>query len=385
SHGPRGWPAAYPECGEGNQSPVDIVDENAQVSQEYRKLTLDKFNVESSNQTTMKNTGKTVAVLLKNDYFPGRGAGLPGRYKAEKIEFHWGQSNGSAGSEHSIAGRRFPVEMQIYLYNSDDFDSLAASLKQGRLIAAMAVFFQLGQEDNPAVEPIIQGLKGVVHHEKETNLRSFILRDLLPSSLDSYYRYTGSLTSPPCSKVVEWILFSRPVYLSHIQLEAFYSIFTTEQQDHVKSVEYLRNNFRPLQELGGRLIYKSAVEDAWKSDVTGGAHGTEASRVCSSAPQRMKIQPLNQSALTLSWERPASLYHPPITTYMVSYSWEKGDVANEKTFTKAGDQSMKAVISNISPEFLYLFRVQAVCQQDLRSDFSQTLLFRGDLHITITG
>jgi len=48
-------------------------------------------------------------------------------------------------------------------------------------------------------------------------------------------------------------------------------------------VEYLRNNFRPLQELGGRLVYKSAVEDAWKSDVTDvlgadGAHGTEASR-----------------------------------------------------------------------------------------------------------
>uniref|UniRef100_A0A8C5C7X6 protein-tyrosine-phosphatase n=1 Tax=Gadus morhua TaxID=8049 RepID=A0A8C5C7X6_GADMO len=380
SHGPTAWHAAYPECGEGTQSPVDIIDENAQVSQEYQELTLDKFNVESSNQTTMKNTGKTVAVLLKNDYFV-RGAGLPGRFKAEKMEFHWGQ-NGSAGSEHSIAGRRFPVEMQIYLYNSDDFDSLGAAIRQRRSIAAMAVFFQLGHKDNPAVEPIIQGLKGVVHHEKETVLRSFILRDLLPSSLDSYYRYKGSLTTPPCSKVVEWILFSRPVYLSHLQLEAFYSIFTTEQQDHVKSVEYLRNNFRPLQELGDRVVYKSAVDDAWKADVTAGLgagpHGTEASRVCSTAPLRIKIQPLNQSALTLSWERPAALYHPPITSYMVSYSWERSDLANENTFTKAADQTMKAVISNVSPDFLYLFRVQAVCQQDLRSDFSQTLLFRAN-------
>lgn len=51
-----------------------------------------------------------VAVLLKDDYFV-RGAGLPGRFKAEKMEFHWGQSNGSAGSEHSINGRRFPVEV----------------------------------------------------------------------------------------------------------------------------------------------------------------------------------------------------------------------------------------------------------------------------------
>ncbi|MEQ2190609.1 hypothetical protein XENOCAPTIV_001940 [Xenoophorus captivus] len=56
--------------------------------------------------------------------------------------------------------------MQIYLYNSDDFDSLSAAIKERRIIAAMAVFFELGQKDNPAVDPIIQGLKGVVHHGK---------------------------------------------------------------------------------------------------------------------------------------------------------------------------------------------------------------------------
>lgn len=48
--------------------------------------------------------------MLKDDYFL-RGAGLPGRFKAEKVEFHWGPSNGSDGSEHSINGRRFPVEV----------------------------------------------------------------------------------------------------------------------------------------------------------------------------------------------------------------------------------------------------------------------------------
>lgn len=66
-----------------------------------------------------------------------------------------------------------------------------------------------------------------------------------------------------------------------IQLEAFYSIFTTEQQDHVKSVEYLRNNFRPLQDLDDREVFKSAVKDAWQRDLTellGSPHGTEASR-----------------------------------------------------------------------------------------------------------
>uniref|UniRef100_A0A665V0N4 protein-tyrosine-phosphatase n=1 Tax=Echeneis naucrates TaxID=173247 RepID=A0A665V0N4_ECHNA len=266
----------------------------------------------------MKNTGKTVAVLLKDDYFV-RGAGLPGRFKAEKMEFHWGQSNGSAGSEHSISGRRFPVEMQIYLYNSDDFDSLSAAIRERRIIAAMAVFFEV---------QVLPLRKTVFFHlltEKETNLRSFILRDLLPSSVDSYYRYTGSLTTPPCSKVVEWIIFSRPVYLSPSQVCPVHAHML--QQDHVKAVEYLRNNFRPLQDLDNRKVFKSAVKDA-----------------CS-APMSMKIHPLNQTALMVSWESPLMVYHPPIKSYMVSYGWVKRDVADENTFTKTGDQSMVSIIS----------------------------------------
>ncbi|KAG7279606.1 hypothetical protein CRUP_011699 [Coryphaenoides rupestris] len=176
-------------------------------------------------------------------------------------------------------------EMQIYMYNSDDFDSLGGAIRQKRIIAAMAVFFQenfvvlqehklgavhatphieesvkrrmkewwwwwgggegvvvlaevevegvsmeigshnlpVAGKDNPAVDPIIHGLRGVVHHEKETFLEPFVLKDLLPASLGSYYRYTGSLTTPPCSKAVEWILFSRPLYVSSKQHVALHS------------------------------------------------------------------------------------------------------------------------------------------------------------------
>ncbi|XP_060724133.1 receptor-type tyrosine-protein phosphatase gamma isoform X1 [Tachysurus vachellii] len=378
-HGPSRWALMYPECGGRNQSPINIPDEEALVSQQCQDLTLEGFDVKSSNKTSMKNTGKTVSIHLKNDYFV-RGAGLPGRFKAEKVEFHWGHSNGSAGSEHSINGKRFPVEMQIFFYNSDDFDSLNTAIKERRSIAAMAVFFQIGKNSNVAAEPIITGLKRVVHHEKETNLAPFILRELLPSSLGSYYRYTGSLTTPPCSKVVEWIILSRPVYFSYHQLEAFYSIFTTEQQDHVKSVEYLRNNYRPTQDLHNRLVFKSAVKDAWLPDpmTDGHATDTEPSRVCSSIPDNMKVRPLNQSAMVLTWDRPSTIYHPPLVGFLVTYSWVKDDVTIEKMFTQSSDHHTRAVITHMSPDALYLFRVQALCQRDQRSDFSQTLLFKAN-------
>lgn len=57
-----------------------------------------------------------VAIMLKDDYFV-RGAGLPGRFKAEKVEFHWGPNNGSEGSEHSINGHRYPVEVRAIYHN----------------------------------------------------------------------------------------------------------------------------------------------------------------------------------------------------------------------------------------------------------------------------
>ncbi|XP_042084041.1 receptor-type tyrosine-protein phosphatase gamma isoform X1 [Haplochromis burtoni] len=380
-YGPdEGWASAYPQCGERNQSPINIVDKDTKISREYQELTLEGFNIESSNKTSMKNTGKTVAIMLKDHYFV-RGAGLPGRFKAEKVEFHWGTSNGSEGSEHSINGQRYPVEMQIYMYNSDDFESLTAALREKRIIAAMAVFFQVGGRDNPAVDPIIHGLKGVVHHEKETFLEPFVLKDLLPSSLGSYYRYTGSLTTPPCSKVVEWIIFSSPVYFSYKQLEAFYSIFTTEQQDHVKSVEYLRSNFRPIQSLDNRHVFKSAVKDAWLPDLNDSGsnpYGTEASKVCSSAPINMKVQHVNGSALVVRWAHPEVTYHSPIQHFLVSYSWTAHDDSYEETHLTDAKHKLEAIISPVSPDVLYLFRVQAVCTNDMRSDFSQSMLFRAN-------
>ncbi|XP_040215054.1 receptor-type tyrosine-protein phosphatase gamma isoform X5 [Rana temporaria] len=379
-YGPEHWVMASPDCGGLHQSPIDIVDYTASMKDEYRELTLEGFENESSNKTWMKNTGKTVAILLKDDYFIS-GAGLPGRFKAEKVEFHWGHSNASAGSEHSINGRRFPVEMQIFSYNPDDFDSFGAAILDKRLIAAMSVFFQASQRNNPALDPIIHGLKGVVHHEKETFLDPFILRDLLPASLGSFYRYTGSLTTPPCSEIVEWVIFSRPVPISFQQLEAFYSIFTTEQQDHVKSVDYLRNNFRPKQRLNDRVVYKSAVKDAWNQDMNDdldNPFGTETSKVCSTPPVNMKVQPVNKTALLVTWNQPDIIYHPPIMNYMVSYSWTKNEEEKEKTYTKDSDKELKAIINHVSPDILYLFRVQAVCRNDMRSDFSQTMLFQAN-------
>lgn len=57
----------------------------------------------------------------------------------------------------------------------------------------------------------------------------------------------------------------------------------------------------------------------------------------------MKVQPLNQTALQVSWSQPETIYHPPIMNYMISYSWTKNEDEKEKTFTKDSDKDLVKV------------------------------------------
>ena len=74
--------------------------------------------------------------------------------------------------------------------------------------------------------------------------------------------------------------------------------------------------------------------------VPGGPELGCVSSVCSSPPIHMKVQPLNQTALQVSWNQPETIYHPPIMNYMISYSWTKNEDEKEKTFTKDSDKDL---------------------------------------------
>lgn len=111
-----------------------------------------------------------VAIAVEGDFFVS-GGGLSSRFRVGRIAFHWGFCNAtSEGSEHSLDGRRYPLEvetaarrpqtpglqsgghlsslsllqMQIYGHDPDDFPSLDEAIKGGGRIAALAVLFEVG-------------------------------------------------------------------------------------------------------------------------------------------------------------------------------------------------------------------------------------------------
>ena len=104
---------------------------------------------------------------------------------------------------------------------------------------------------------------------KDVRLPGFILSQLLPRQ-PQYFRYYGSLTTPPCSQHLQWTLMQHPVPITRIQLQRFRRVLsghahatdrhvetadTTHDDTHAHADgETIVDNYRPFQEITGRVI-----------------------------------------------------------------------------------------------------------------------------------
>ena len=80
------------------------------------------------------------------------GADLPGKFIFAQGHFHWGNKS-SVGSEHTVGGKRFPLELHLVHYNSK-YLTIKEALKYGDGLAVLSVLFEISEEDNQALLPI---------------------------------------------------------------------------------------------------------------------------------------------------------------------------------------------------------------------------------------
>ena len=213
--GPAGWAQLRPEysaCGSGlRQSPIDIRDgikvELDAVQFDYRPSS---FRVIDNGHTVQVNVaaGNTIEITGK-------------RYELVQFHFH-------RPSEERIDGKPFDMVVHLMHKGTDGRQAVVAVLL-----------------DRGSAQPIVQAVWNNLPLEKgdEVAARSPIdLNALLPTDR-RYYTYMGSLSEPPCSEGVLWMVMKTPVQVSPEQIGIFSRLYPM--------------NARPVQSASGRLIKES--------------------------------------------------------------------------------------------------------------------------------
>ncbi|KAF7667557.1 hypothetical protein LDENG_00057770 [Lucifuga dentata] len=253
---PYAWGDTFPSCHpllEKHHSPINL-DSKMTRNESLGLLHLEGFDTTQTGHWTLRNDGHSVVLQFGSGMTVNSG-GLPGVYHTIQLHFHWG-SPSSNSSEHTVDGRRYPMEMHIVNVKSI-YPNISAALDDPTGLALLGFFIDVVYADNLHFGHISQKLSSVAYKGQTVKIKPFPLISLLPEhNMSHYYRYHGSLTTPPCSQVVVWTLFEVPIYISWSQLGQFSSrIFSTEED--AEEERPLVNNFRHIHPVFSRIIYAS--------------------------------------------------------------------------------------------------------------------------------
>lgn len=223
---------AYQLCATGkNQSPVDIQQAIPQPGHSlefhYRPLSINtlEYNLALlSHDKTSLNRWHNLQINFEPNHVEYI-SDQRERYYLRQLHFH-------NPSENLLNGKSFPLEMHIVHQSST-----------GNL-AVVGVFIKPGQE-NSELDKLLHHLPPIKKWRHSVNGLSLNLYKLLPSKR-SFYSFSGSLTTPPCSEGVEWLIMAEPIEASTAQITKLKQLIGIE-------------NARSTRALNGRKIFYTVL------------------------------------------------------------------------------------------------------------------------------
>jgi carbonic anhydrase len=211
--GPKYWAKLNSEfamCELGvNQSPINIESTIHAALKPIR--TIHKFPAKD-----IVNNGHTIQVNFQEGNIIVLDKTL---FKLKQVHFH-------APSENTINGKNYPLE--AHFVHADSKGNLAV----------IAVMFKEG-EANPTLGQLWAQFSNKV--DETVTLKGRFTPDTLMPAKQQYYRFNGSLTTPPCSEGVRWVVMKAPMTVSREQIDTF------ERVIH-------HHNNRPIQPVNGRAV-----------------------------------------------------------------------------------------------------------------------------------
>lgn len=249
------WGLVFPDANGEYQSPINLNSREARYDPSLLDVRLSP-NYVVCRDCEVTNDGHTIQVILKSKSVLSGGPLPQGQeFELYEVRFHWGREN-QRGSEHTVNFKAFPMELHLIHWNSTLFGSIDEAVGKPHGIVIIALFVQIGKE-HVGLKAVTEILQDIQYKGKSKTIPCFNPNTLLPDPLlRDYWVYEGSLTIPPCSEGVTWILFRYPLTISQLQIEEFRRLRT-----HVKGAELvegcdgiLGDNFRPTQPLSDRVI-----------------------------------------------------------------------------------------------------------------------------------
>ena len=150
--------------------------------------------------------------------------------------WHWSDDS-KEGSEHYLNGVQYPMEMQLYHWNTKYSNYDDAATQPDRLVA-VSFFYEISEEPNPRIQDFIEATELLEDETRHMGIEFEVpypagstLDLLLPEggigTSDNYFHYDGSLTLPntnstlpeDCAETVKWIVYEKKIPISESQLE----------------------------------------------------------------------------------------------------------------------------------------------------------------------
>jgi carbonic anhydrase len=204
------------------QSPIDLRRRSITFVDRLPKVS---FRYPEEIAVTLVNTGSPAEeATVRADVPPGAARLFIEGTRWDLVQFHW-----HTPSEHEVEGRKTPLEMHLVHSRAD-----------GALLV-VAVFIERGRA-NRALGPLFRALPDAPGATRD--VAGARLRDLLPGRRRSF-RYSGSLTTPPFTEPVRFIVFADSLEASRRQIGRFQEIFPD-------------GNAREVQRLNGRRVLSDA-------------------------------------------------------------------------------------------------------------------------------